>query len=148
MAEIRESVRLPVRVGAHETSANVHFWVDDGAHVEINVEGPRQFRGVGLDLFEALRVARLELEGAGIELACNGARRDVYPSPMLRQATAGRRAYVLAERGAERPPTVDIFGVADWGDIGTVAEQGEEFDRWVGPQPPSLGGAAPSRHEG
>lgn len=52
-------------------------------------------RGEARDLFAALAVARRELEVQGAQLACNGARLDVWPSGMLRQAGYGRRAYVL-----------------------------------------------------
>lgn len=86
--------------------------------------------GRGADLFAALRDARRQLEPA-IYIACNGARRDVYPSAMQRQATKGRRAYVLTlPRTKGRPQVVDIFERADGADIATVDDQLEWFKRW------------------
>jgi hypothetical protein len=52
---------------------------------------------------------------------------------MLRQAAAGRRAYVLAvPRVAGKPALVDIFDLAPEGsNLATVDEQRECFDRWL-----------------
>jgi hypothetical protein len=90
--------------------------------------------GRGVDLFDALVGARRSLEAAGAMIACNGARRDVYPSQMLRQSTGGRRAYVLGDPRGRRA-SVDIFGPADWSLIVSVDDQREEFVRWVGNPP-------------
>lgn len=94
-------------------------------------------RGEGPDLFEALTMARRVLEPRQIMLACNGSRRDVFPSPMLRQAAKGRRAYILeVPRSPRRPATVDIFDpVFDLSTLGTVDEQRECFERWLPAKP-------------
>ena len=76
-------------------------------------------------------------------LACNGARRDVYPSAMLLQAAQGRRAYVLSAPRSERRPDVDIFETAqDLSLVSTVDEQREYFDRWLPKPPPGYGARA------
>jgi hypothetical protein len=95
---------------------------------------------VRIYLFEALRAVRRDLEPHDIELMCNGARRAVFPSPMLRQASQGRRAYVLPlQSGGGRPPTVDIFDAARGHPmLGTVADQDEWFRLR---QRPGTGGA-------
>jgi hypothetical protein len=86
--------------------------------------------GLGTDLFAALCDARRQLEPA-VYIACNGARRNVYPSAMQRQAAKGRRAYVLTlPRTKERPQVVDIFEPANRAEIATVDEQFAWFERW------------------
>lgn len=86
----------------------------------------------GLDLFEALTGLRLTLEPLGVVLHCNGARVDVYPSQMQRQATAGRMAYVMVPQSTVRPKAVDIFAPAKEGSLlGSVSDQRAWFDRWM-----------------
>lgn len=67
-----------------------------------------------------------------MQLACNGARLDVWPSGMLRQAGYGRRAYVLTmPPSAARTSTVDIFEPAPKSSaLATVDEQREWFRRY------------------
>ncbi|MFC5663132.1 hypothetical protein ACFP3U_09065 [Kitasatospora misakiensis] len=89
--------------------------------------------GDGSDLFEALSAARRLLDPSGLLVVCNGACRNVFPSPMLRQATAGRRAYVLKiPRTADRPPVVDIFEPAEVQEVCTVDEQIAWHSQWLG----------------
>jgi hypothetical protein len=110
----------------------VRFVIGDVCVVEVSVEGAPWVRGEGSDLFEAFAAVRRVLEAEEVLLVCNGCRRDVYPSPMLRQASAGRHAYVLhLPRSTAQPPTVDIFGAApEPAILATVDEQREWFDRW------------------
>jgi hypothetical protein len=112
--------------------SRVRFCAGDVCVVEVTIENSLNARGEGADPFEALASARRILEVHGILLSCNGARRDVYPSPMLRQAAAGRHAYVLTlPRTRERPQTVDIFAPApNIADIATVDGQRAWFDSW------------------
>lgn len=108
--------------------------VHGSSSVDIMLDDKLAVKGLGLDLFDALVDARRSLEAAGAMIACNGARRDVYPSEMLRQSTGGRRAYVLSDRRGPQT-SVDIFEPADWSSIASVDEQREEFLRWVGNPP-------------
>jgi hypothetical protein len=89
-------------------------------------------RGEARDLFAALAVARRELEAQGVQLACNGARLDVWPSGMLRQASYGRRVYVLTmPPTAAEPSMVDIFEPTPKSSaLATVDEQREWFRRY------------------
>ncbi len=89
-------------------------------------------RGEGPDLFEALASVRRHLEARSVVLACNGSRRDVFPSPMLRQASGGRFAYELEiPRSAARPKTVDIFAPApESAVLASVDDQRAWFERW------------------
>lgn len=127
-----EEVTVPaVHSGELETS-RLRFAVAGTCVVKVSVGDDVHVRGEGPDLFEALVSARRELEAHDVLLGCNGARRDVFPSAMLRQATSGRRAYVLTmPRTAARPPTVDVFAPApDMSALATVDEQRAWFDRW------------------
>ena len=86
--------------------------------------------GSGGDYFDALCELRRRLEEAGWRLAVQGARVDVYPSAMGRDA-GGRRAYLL--RHGRRPAIddlVDVFAPADAGFVGTVEDQRRYFDAW------------------
>lgn len=133
-----EEVVVPaVRCDAPVTS-HVRFSAGDVCVVEIRIGDNFDVRAEGPDLFEALASARRDLKAHGVLLACNGARQDVFPSAMLRQATSGRRAYVLTmPRSTAMPPTVDIFAIAPESSVlATVDEQRAWFDSWrqTGPE--------------
>ena len=128
-----EEIMVPAVRGGKLVTSRVRFVAGDVCVVEVGVGDDIDARGEGPDLFEALVVARRELEAHGVLVGCNGARRDVFPSAMLRQAAGGRRAYVLSvPRTAARPPTVDIFAPApDTSALASVDEQRAWFDRWL-----------------
>jgi hypothetical protein len=127
-----EEVTVPAIRGDERLASRIRFAVDDVCLVEVWAGDDIDARGEGPDLFEALVSARRELEARDVLVGCNGARRDVFPSPMLRQAVRGRRAYVLTlPRTTARPPTVDVFAAApDLTFLATVDEQRAWFDRW------------------
>jgi hypothetical protein len=127
-----EEVTVPgVRAGEPVTS-HVRFAAGDVCMVEVKVSDDLDVRGEGPDLFEALASVRRDLEIYGVVLACNGSRRDVFPSPMLRQASAGRFAYELTiPRSVARPAAVDIFAPApESAVLASVDDQRAWFDRW------------------
>lgn len=112
--------------------ARVRFAADGTCFVEVVLGSGEVISGDGSDLFEALSAARRRLELSGLLVVCNGARRNVFPSPMLRQAVAGRRAYVLEiPRTADRPPVVDIFEPAEAREVCTVDEQLAWHSQWL-----------------
>jgi len=127
-----EEIVVPAARRGEPVTSRVRFAAGDVFVVEVKVGGDLEVRGEGPDLFEALASARRSLEADGVVLACNGARRDVFPSAMQRQAAGGRYAYVLEmPRAASRPPVVDIFALAPEASVlVTVDEQREWFDRW------------------
>lgn len=128
-----EEVTVPAVRDGRPVIAQVRFVVGEVCVVEVSFGEDMSARGEARDLFAALAVARRRLEAQGVQLACNGARRDVYPSGMLRQAAQGRRAYVLTAPPtvARLPPTVDIFAPAPESSVlATVDEQREWFDQW------------------
>jgi hypothetical protein len=126
-----EEAEVPAVRGGELAASHVRFASGDMCVVEVKV-GDVDSRGEGPDLFEALVRARRGLEAHDVLLGCNGARRDVFPSAMQRQAAGGRRAYVLTmPRTTARPPVVDIFAPApELSALATVDEQRAWFDRW------------------
>jgi len=128
-----EEVAVPAVRGGQTVTAQVRFAVSsEVCVVQVSSGGDVTARGEARDLFAALAVARRELEAHGMQLANNGARLDVWPSGMLRQAGYGRRAYVLTlPPTAARQSTVDIFEPAPKSSVlGTVDEQREWFRRY------------------
>lgn len=128
-----EEVTVPAVRGGQPVTARVRFVAgDEACVVQVSSGADVSARGRARDLFAALAVARRELELQGIQLACNGARLDVWPSGMLRQAGHGRRAYVLTmPPTVVRPSTVDIFEPAPESSVlATVDEQHEWFRRY------------------
>jgi hypothetical protein len=127
-----EETTVPVVRRAGSVSSLVRFAAGEVCVVEVSASDGTQVRGEGPDLFEALVAVRRFLEAGGTRLACNGSRRDVFPSAMLRQASGGRRAYVLEmPRTTARPVTVDIFEVApESAALATVDEQRAWFEQW------------------
>jgi hypothetical protein len=100
--------------------------------IDLRMDDGFAARGEGNDLFAALTAVRQTLEENGIQIACNGARPNVHGSGMLRDASNGRRAYVLAlPRTRNKPEVVDIFDPAPIGSVGTVAEQAAWYQRWL-----------------
>lgn len=127
-----EERELPVLTNGSIRSSCVRFEAGDVCTVEVLVDNVCT-TATGSDLFEALAVVRGQLFERDIIVMCNGARRDVFPSQMLRQATSGRRAYVLrVPRGRARPPIVDIFDPAPKDAVfDTVDGQYAAFQQWV-----------------
>lgn len=134
---IWEEAQIAAIRGVDRVASRVRFAVGEVCVVEVTVDGGLDVRGEGRDLFDALASARRVLEPQDVMLVCNGARRDVFPSPMLRQAAAGRRAYVLdMPRTSGRPSAVDIFAAApESAVLATVDEQREWFERWRKSEP-------------
>jgi hypothetical protein len=127
-----EEATVPAFRSGAEVTSRLRFAAGDVCVVEARVGDDLDVRGEGPDLFEALIAARRDLESHGVLVACNGSRRDVFPSQMQRQAAQGRRAYLLTmPRTSARPQTVDIFAAApDPSVLATVEEQRAWFDMW------------------
>ena len=124
-------VAVSGRAGERTVSGEIRYSTSSENLVELDFGAHGHALGRGADLFAALCDARQQLESDEVYVACNGARRDVYPSAMQRQATNGRRAYVLTlPRTRMRLQVVDIFEPTDAAQLGTVEEQRAWFDRW------------------
>jgi hypothetical protein len=98
----------------------------------ISLDGPEgPIAGNGSDLFQALQEIRLELEPRGWLIAVQGARKDAYPTGMVRDMIGARRVYILSlGRQAAREHLVDIFAEAAANSLGTVEQQKNYYRDW------------------
>jgi hypothetical protein len=86
----------------------------------------------GEDYFECLNGIREVLEKNNILIACNGARRDVYPSSLLTQMSDGVLAYVCElGKPVKKENKVNIFHPADISNVCTVSEQQLYHRDWI-----------------
>lgn len=103
--------------------------------VELVLElGPdRRMVGIAATFFDAMVAIRKQLEPEGLKLACYGASRNVYPSPMSRGMGTGDRAYRLtAGKPAAMRDLVDIFDSDADVIPATVEEQEGAYREWLG----------------
>jgi hypothetical protein len=98
----------------------------------INLDGPDgPVIASGNDLFEALQQIRLQLEPQGWSIAVQGARKDTYPTGMMRDMIGAERVYVLQlARDVHREHLVFIFHEAAPESLGTVEEQKSYYRDW------------------
>jgi len=81
--------------------------------------------------FSALQDVRKELEQENIIILCNGAARNVYPSPM-QMSFGGSKAYILRRGCPTRlVDVVDIFERNDALIFTSVEEQSKYYDDWL-----------------
>jgi hypothetical protein len=91
----------------------------------------RRFEATGGDAFDALMKLRLDLEGYGVQICCNGARRNAWSSGMQRDMGEGLAVYLLQADRSVRPPQVRTLDSAPVGDVVSVAEQREFYETWL-----------------
>lgn len=84
------------------------------------------------NFFEALVSLRKELEKREVKLLCKGCCINVYPSAMILEMGAGRKAYclVMGEQ-AKMSSLVDIFESCEVNEYSSVDEQFEFFNQWI-----------------
>lgn len=92
------------------------------------------------DFFSALLDLRKRLERDGVQLLCQGARREVWPSAMARQMGKGLKAYVC-ELGMPGTELVEIFEAASRSDCVTVTEQRRYHEQWFESRSARRGGS-------
>lgn len=86
----------------------------------------------GDNFFETLVAVRKELEAEGVKLLCKGCSKNVYPSGMLLNMGAGRKAYTLTlGMQAKRASLVDIFESSSLDEYASIGEQCSFFDAWT-----------------
>jgi len=85
------------------------------------------------DFFSALCLIRKELEKENIHVICNGASKDVFPSPMIRDMGDGDQAYRLTlGKPANMDDLVNIFEVDRANYIeSSVDEQEQYYETWL-----------------
>lgn len=79
--------------------------------------------------FTALQKLRKQLFKQGFDICCYGAKKNVYPSPMMMNSS---KAYLLKTgRQAKADDIVDIFTPCNLGEITTVEEQNLFYQEWI-----------------
>lgn len=100
--------------------------------IEFTSHATQNIKCVNSDLFECLVDLRQEFSVKRYFLLCNGARVNVYPSPMSRDMGGARLAYSLTlGKQSKREDLVDIFDYAEFTDIGSVEEQRKFYHVWI-----------------
>lgn len=100
--------------------------------VNVDVGNEGFFQSEREDLFEAFINIREQLHEKDIFLLCNGSRRNIYPSPMLRQSDGGKKAYLLRPGvPARKEDIVNIFGSIERNDLDTDESQKGFYDQWL-----------------
>lgn len=90
------------------------------------------FKSEAEDLFEAYKDIRALLLEKGIILLCNGSRKNIYPSQMLRQSGGGRMAYMLRFGiPARKEDIINIFDQIEICDVDTIEKQNLFYDKWL-----------------
>lgn len=106
---------------------------DDGENVgiELSFRGKR-YESEADNYFDALKMLRIQMEKNGLQIICNGAAKNVYPSPMMMQMGDGRKAYLLKNGiQARTADVVDIFGMDAASLVCSVKEQDEYYAEWL-----------------
>lgn len=82
--------------------------------------------------FEALIIIRNQLEKDNLQICCNGASQNVYPSPMLLSMGSGQKAYRLTiGKQALNKDIIDIFEYDGSHKYTTVSKQKAFYKKWL-----------------
>ncbi len=104
---------------------------EDLVAVEIKL-AEKTYDAVAESYFETLQNLRQELERDGIQILCNGAAKNVYPSPMTLAMGEGRRAYKMTwGKQALMKDLVDIFDYDESLICCSVEEQNQYYRDWI-----------------
>jgi nitronate monooxygenase len=117
---------MPVRTRDGLHAWQLHRTADD--QLLLRAPDGRQWCATGVDVSDALLALRRQVEPEGIQLCCNGARRDVHGSGMMRDWSGGEAAYVL--RRGRRPDVRHLVDVLDPPDDMTAVCTVEEQRAW------------------
>ncbi len=95
--------------------------------IELTFSG-RKFSSKSENFFSALQALREELERKNIQILCNGAAKNIYPSPMQMSMGSGRKAYKLSiGQQAKNSDVVDIFDYDEELDFVNLDEQSKYY---------------------
>ncbi|WP_116190826.1 hypothetical protein [Paenibacillus taihuensis] len=106
---------------------------DDEDKVLLSIRvGEEQISFKSENFFDALKQLRQHLEERHIQIKCNGAALNVYPSPMALSMGAGRLAYRLTfGRQAKTSDLVDIFECDNDLTFVSIDEQLNFYKSWL-----------------
>ncbi|KOP78231.1 hypothetical protein ACFFHH_21280 [Cytobacillus solani] len=103
---------------------------DDLVLIELIIEGSRMSHQ-GESFFLSLQLLREQLEAQQIQILCNGAAENVYPSPMQISMGTGELAYKLTlGKPASTEDIVHIFGYEETLKCVSLAEQLQFYRKW------------------
>ena len=114
--------------------ANCLLTVQSSDVCSINLEGlsAGELKETASSLYDCLCSIRMKIEPQGFRLLCSASRIDAFSSPMLRQALAAKRVYILRMGfQARKEDLVDIFSPAAQEQVGTVTQQAVFLDKWL-----------------
>lgn len=104
---------------------------EDVVMIEITVD-EQKFSSKNDNFFLALQDMRIELERNRIQIICNGAARNIYPSAMQMSMGVGRKAYKLYKgQQARMVDVVDIFECDESLDFVSVEQQSKFYGEWI-----------------
>lgn len=111
--------------------ANVAYSLESPWRISVNIPDIFNFHVEGEDLFDALQKVRNEAAKTGLTLLCNGARLNVYPSPMMRSMGGAAMAYTLTlGQQAQRKSILCIFDNTEE-PVSTPDEQDAFYQKWL-----------------
>lgn len=131
-----EIVEVGVLLDGEEKECTLEITISEPVSLRLDglSAGCESYSCEASDLFECLaELRRTYLQPIGAKILCNGARKDVYPSRMSRQMSAGRKAYqVRLGHPARANDIVDIFDAAPaLNVVNDVAEQVNFHREWL-----------------
>jgi hypothetical protein len=104
---------------------------EDSIILEIEIN-QNKFCGKGDNYFDALVQLRRCLERENIQIMCNGAGKNVYPSPMQFSMGNTRKAYkTYLGKQAKMADLVDIFDCEDGMVFVSIDEQMKYNTQWI-----------------
>lgn len=104
---------------------------EDTVKIKFSLEG-LVLEKEGDNYFETLIQLRQEFEKMNIKLLCKGCCKNVYPSAMLLDMGAGKKAYTLIYgEQAKMTSLVDIFDPCAIEEYATIEQQSEYFEKWT-----------------
>ena len=133
-AVVEDLVEVPVIDGGTTATWQLAVTQDDQRHVVLSLSDGfgRTWAATGGDAFDALMKLRLEAEPDGVQICCNGARRNAWSSGMQRDMAMGFSTYLLRlGEHNERPPSARTLEPAPAADVTTVAEQMAFHEQWL-----------------
>ncbi len=104
---------------------------EDMVLIETTIDS-QKFSFKSENFFSALQALRKELETKNIQIVCNGAAKNIYPSPMQISMGSGRKAYKLSMgQQAKNLDVVDIFDCDEELDFVNMDEQLKYYTEWL-----------------
>lgn len=104
---------------------------DDMVTLEIKIDNQKKSYK-SENFFSALFNLRKDLEEKNIQILCNGAAKNIYPSPMQMSMGSGRIAYKLyLGKPARISDVVDIFDYDENLEFVKIDEQAKNYSKWL-----------------